>query len=403
MTSRACRALTTAIERRIDDGSITTVSGLVQELSQSERKDAYQRLVNDGFYLNDHSTGSAMEDSSEGLDDLTYDGPGDTPELTLHLALKGDAYAGGDIWIAKAKAGVTAGLEAQIGFDLNDLPNPSGDSGDPLDPTYPDSEQGYQYDGRVHRSELRTIWDADAQAVFNTLGDLSFVLKAYVLLEVLSVNIIDESVTIVDEPIFQFTIPGKLTDAQILAGESRHEPYFAAQEGDTLYLVMNNELRRYTNADRTGSDTITDERFDVGSLGWMDESEHAQGERIEVYFSENLGAGNESPYRHRCEFEGVRRIVAFGHVGQVDDHGDEMIVINSSVHADADLWLGAGNDTLIYQGTGTAMLSGGLGDDLLHGGPQGDELWGDEGNDRLYGGGGNDAVWGMEIGGFVRG
>lgn len=218
----------------------------------------------------------------------------------------------------RTKAGVTAGLEAHIGLDLNDLPNPV--NSDPLNP---------EYDGKVRGTELSTIKEHDAQAVFNTLGELAFILKAFAKLEVLWVDIIDESVTLVHAPIFDFTILDTLTDAQILAGEFRNPPVLGECTSGVLSLYMgptaNN--REYSNADRTNGpgvpDYFSNERFDIRSLGWSP----GGGEEIEVTFSQN---GNPAlSIHHRQVFHNVTSIVADG-----GSNRDE-IFVDSSVHADA--------------------------------------------------------------------
>lgn len=379
------RALTQTIEARIDEGWIASVDALVTELRDSERKEDYRQLLDDGFYLEDHFV-DGQPHNLEGLKVST-----DAPELTLHTGLVGKAYAGADLWVVEAKAGVTAGLEADIGLDLNDLPNSV--NSDPLNPEYPGSTTLYTYDGKVRGTELSTIKEHDAQAVFNTLGELAFILKAFAKLEVLWVDIIDESVTLVHAPIFDFTILDTLTDAQILAGEFRNPPVLGECQNGVLSLYMGPtaDHRVYSNADRTNGpgvpDCFSNERFDIRSLGWSP----GGGEEIEVTFSQNDNTALS--IHHRQVFHNVRTIVADG-----GSNRDE-IFVDSSVHADAILRGGWDDDTLSYQGYGTARLYGDVGNDTLTGGQGNDLLYGGTGDDRLLGGGGNDKLHGWDSAG----
>jgi Ca2+-binding RTX toxin-like protein len=125
----------------------------------------------------------------------------------------------------------------------------------------------------------------------------------------------------------------------------------------------------------------------TGPLAWARNVEPAETKEI-FHVSEipnPHGGGPEtivSAFGRSQTFLGVKKIVADG--GSDDDH----IVIENSVHSDAILIGGDGNDTLEYLGTGNAVLRGGNGDDELRGGNGATNvLLGEAGNDTLIGGG----------------
>src|SRR5262249_52847527 len=84
--------------------------------------------------------------------------------------------------------------------------------------------------------------------------------------------------------------------------------------------------------------------------------------------------------------------------------GADYVQIDQGVLADADITAGDGDDTLIYMGSGRAVLNGGAGNDTiivgsghdnaLNGGPGNDRLTGGTANDTLNGGTGDDVLHG---------
>jgi hypothetical protein len=78
-------------------------------------------------------------------------------------------------------------------------------------------------------------------------------------------------------------------------------------------------------------------------------------------------AGNETvavtALGHTVQYTGVARIVATD-----AGSGNDIIEIGAGIRADAFLGAGEGNNQLIYRGSGSAVLTGGLGEDLLIGG-----------------------------------
>ena len=86
-------------------------------------------------------------------------------------------------------------------------------------------------------------------------------------------------------------------------------------------------------------------------------------------------------------FKGVTKITGDGSTG------NDNIVIDRSVHSDAVLKSGIGDDNLEYRGTGHATLMDGVGNDVLRGGSGArNVLLGQGGNDSLVGGGKDDST-----------
>lgn len=94
-----------------------------------------------------------------------------------------------------------------------------------------------------------------------------------------------------------------------------------------------------------------------------------------------------SAYGMTQRFRGVTKIVA-----DAGNGNDRIKILKSGnpvlypLTADVELNGGAGNDLLIYEGTGTATIQGGLGHDGLYGGDGPNTILGGDGNDILKGG-----------------
>ncbi|MBL8794479.1 MAG: FG-GAP repeat protein [Planctomycetia bacterium] len=95
-------------------------------------------------------------------------------------------------------------------------------------------------------------------------------------------------------------------------------------------------------------------------------------------------AGNETidvtAYGYTQRFTGVATIIADGGLG------NDLITVKLGVLADAFLHGGAGNDTIAYFGSGTAVIHGNAGNDKLKGGAGTTTIHGDDGDDILIGG-----------------
>ena len=341
--------VTSLVERDVAASGVSSWAEFTEwigdEYDGTERVLRYVSPLLEGFYLDDHvqrhGTGSQ----------LPYESSSDAPEGWLNFDLNVEAFAGLDLKVVKAGVTLSVTPGADFEVDLNDLPNKVNGVW-PAD--VPSSM--WTYDGRIRPSELSQIWYVDPLALVN--GSVAFTvgLSVGIQLEVFGFTILDKSIKIAEETLWKKTLGAD--DAEIMRNVPRNLPVFAHQEGSALVLHMKpdhpDERRENTNAMRDGPDNIVNERFEVKSLGWIDQRDHSKGERVAVFFSENTADG-DPPYVHQAVFPaldvenpvGIRDIFATGDDANPDD-GDDMIVIDSSVHAGASLSGGAGNDTLIY-------------------------------------------------------
>ena len=134
--------------------------------------------------------------------------------------------------------------------------------------------------------------------------------------------------------------------------------------------VLRLNIGSYASA-RNGFGDVTDETFIVTHVGGTKGNEEV----------------SVSAFGLNQTYTGVSRIVVYD-----AGSGADYIEIVAGVLADADLSGGVGNDTLSYQGSGSATLNGGDGDDLLLGGAGTSTMNGNAGNDKLLGGSGNETL-----------
>ncbi|MDH3549896.1 MAG: hypothetical protein OEQ16_11155, partial [Gammaproteobacteria bacterium] len=106
----------------------------------------------EGFFVDDHG----IEDTDS-----------DEPEATIMAGLVAGASLG---LSGLVEAGVDGGVEAEITFDLNDLPNPG---------TGPGTLVPEQYDGKLRVDEIITRLEQDPLCLFDTEGDLTVFLEAF--------------------------------------------------------------------------------------------------------------------------------------------------------------------------------------------------------------------------------
>ena len=337
-------------------------------------------LLKKGFYFDDHF--------AEGN---TQDGPGggDAKELRFFSTLSAGPALGKDFGVAEIELSAMAYLTADIGLDLNDLPNVNA-SGFPIDssgaPITNWDAGKYVYDGRVRTDEFDMARRSSPWAVMNCYGALSAGFKLG--LEV-TVGVDPFEVTLVDESwepwdpitLLNYAIPRKVTDTQILKGQIVSTPVLGSLSGTTLTLYMGPDagLRQGCIIGGVSRNTDTAEMFVVRSQGPTDANNPGAGETVEVEF--------DSLFVQK--FERVEEIVADGR-----NDGDSIIVSgDTSIYVE--LSGGAGNDTLVYEGRGMADLDGGAGNDTLVGGDGKDDLNGGGGHDRLIGNAGDDDLTGL--------
>ncbi len=211
-------------------------------------------------------------------------------------------------------------------------------------------------------------------ALFSTSGQVSAFLEVYWEAEAtfLGVGYSDgETYPIADVVLLDFNSPGGV--GAVLAPPMTHD--LAHMDGDTLYLHM-------------GPLAVLgyEEPIRWPPFPWINPG-IVRGEMAEV-FTISPGANSGEVIvsvdgRHQS-FSNVHSIVASG------AGGDDTIHVLPGVTADAILNGDDGNDSLLYEGSGTATLYGGVGRDELRGGSGNDHLEGGDGSDFLQGGDGND-------------
>lgn len=330
-----------------------------------------------GFYLDDHNTGSVDNGST------------DAPEATLQVSVGAGLQAGLDIIVASLTIEGRAILETDLEFDLNDLPEPAAvDSrGAPIwSNITPTNASEWEYDGRVRFQELKHIVDANPGALFNVNGVLQAGMDAGVEAKVLGFTVYSNTwelfrVTLIDEKL------SEPDDAKMILGEDPPQLASLSSEGELTLFVGDQAFKRNRDAH------VRDEVYSVQSLG---ESRNG-GETMMVTFESD----GET---HSQYFHGVNRISADA------GSGNDEIRVLPGTNIQVNLSGGSGNDTLVAMGSGIAtlrgdeghdklvggsandILIGGIGDDEIRGGAGDDEIHGNQGDDRLFGDGGDDTL-----------
>ena len=361
----------------------------------------HESLLLNGFYVDDHNEPQVVmdENGNEMMVVGRDNGSHDAPEATLTAALSAGASLNINLGAVKITPSVTGKFQANIFFDLNDLPEPLDDGTYPLDP------QDYEYDGRVRIGELEKIAAVDPFALFNTSGELvvglSASIKAKVDTGLFKVTLFNKKFKLFQAVIFQFDIY-QLSDQEIVTGEQERPVKLGEIDADgklTLYMGNDSKTggskRQRSNANRTGNDGFKDEAYYVSSLGPTDPNNPDGGETLQVVFTKAVE--DDEPRSHSVSqvFKNVNSVFANG------GDGNDVIIVDRSVAAGVELHGGSGNDLLSYEGAGAAMLfgdsgddqlSGSAGSDFLDGGADNDELFGNAGSDTLIGGAGNDTL-----------
>ncbi|MBM3881910.1 MAG: LEPR-XLL domain-containing protein, partial [Verrucomicrobia bacterium] len=330
----------------------------LQKFFSSEEKNPAD--IFDGFYVKD------VNDQGE-----------DVPEITLG----GGVYAGAELNLGIAEAGVTGGVFLEVDFNLND----------------PD------HDGKVRISELIANALQDLRCIFDIHGELYVELTAYLTIHLLIVDLEFEwdfaRITILE---FDITCPQpRLADYVDNAGNELE----SADSNGILRLNMG----PYADEREVGDVSDGSETYTVTHIS----GDASAGEKVEVSFN-----GIKQTY------EGVKKILADGGAGN-DTIDLRSVVVPSE--SGKGVRGGAGNDTIyaskgggkyygdagddviqgreaeddftgavdiIYGGAGNDTLTGNEGDDEIYGEDGADKIYGNAGNDTLDGGGGNDQIWG---------
>ncbi len=336
-------------------------------------------LLRDGFYFDDH-----FDENSNNVKDGAS---GDGAEGTLSITASAGASVGAELGVFSVTAGANINLTTALKFDFNDLPTPTSYDQN-LQARYPSSTNNYEYDGRVRLSEFELAADAVNFGAINSSGELIAGLEAFLKLQLgfgpAKFTVADLRYTLFEAVIFSFDIYTP-SDEFIINGGTVNPPLFGSLNNGNLDLFAGSSAssRQNTNRNRTAPDGSQQEEYYVRALTAPD----AQGrQELSVTFRTIDLDGQQ--VTHRQTFEGVQSIRFDGGMG------DDKIIVDSSVAVPVDLKGGSGNDVLLSNGTGVAIIDGGVGDDKIMGGTASDTLIGGPGNDELFGGDGADILYG---------
>ncbi|MBC2714899.1 MAG: calcium-binding protein [Desulfobacteraceae bacterium] len=264
----------------------------------------------------------------------------DVPELVL----EGEVFAGAELNLGIASAGVEGGLILTVNFDLFD-PNRDGK-------VRVDEMLGaFLYEARVGNPVLAPV------AIFDVYGDISAQLRAYIK-------------ALFFEYQFDITPPITLFEFEI---PFDREPILATERGDGSLLLHTGPN---SGSRLNGNTTDFGEEIHVASIGGGD---------VKVWSGQQLGV-----LQNAAQVYKANQIVAYG--GQ----GDDSIYLDlGSSGITYNIEGGSGDDVIkVTGGTGSGLIHGDLGNDTITGGGGADVIYGDQGNDTIDGGAGNDIVFG---------
>ncbi|MBL9126808.1 MAG: carboxypeptidase regulatory-like domain-containing protein, partial [Verrucomicrobiales bacterium] len=280
-------------------------------------------------------------------------------EIT-ELTLSGGLFAGAELDILVASAGVTGGINADILFDLRDNDD----------------------DGRVRVSEIVANAEGGPLCIFDVNGRIYVSLDAFLEVNLLIAKI-DKEWNFGEITLLEFGLDCPQPELASFNTDGNAEETEAEKNAGQLVLHIGEfaYLRKY------GNTADGDERFTVRSLGTLS----GGSQSVEVSYG-----GIKQTYH------GVKSIIA--EAGDGDDTVDLTGVwVPATVHGgDGDDTLkasrgggeyygDAGNDTISSEAA-TSDFAGV--DDVFHGGDGNDTLTGREGNDTLHGDDGNDVLYG---------
>ncbi|WP_375473913.1 DUF4347 domain-containing protein [uncultured Nostoc sp.] len=282
-------------------------SGIQKAIKSKNPLDAF-----DGFFLTDFTIPTQKGVKPQEKDEFTV-----------------EAYLGLEAALALGiiEAGVGGGIKVKMGVDLQDISKPTLTK-DELGFV---TNQTWQSDGKIHPSEIATMFsydpNNDGQAggiknLANVKTEVNLLINAFV-----DLNLFVSKTRILDI---------NLIDANLLTLEYKApnvQPYLGKVENGVLYLNSGSRssFRKY------GDITDRSETFTL----------YGQGNKVSVEF--------EDYYQ---TFEGVTKVVADGGAG--DDTFDASRLFDIGVEFTG----GAGKDKLIL-GTGGGIADGGDGDDVL--------------------------------------
>src|SRR5262249_36886264 len=173
---------------------------------------------------------------------------------------------------------------------------------------------------------------------------------------------------------------------RIIAGDANGNANFDtdgighADANGVLYLYTGSKAFRRKNVAGPSKDNVPfgeeidgDETYTVRHVSSQDDG----SETVEV-----------TAFGITQKFAGVHKIVADGGMG------NDALLVEKDVRANAEFDGGDGEDRLVYRGSGNATLRGGKGNDVLQSGAGNDYIDGGDNDDVIDGGGGTDDLRG---------
>jgi Ca2+-binding RTX toxin-like protein len=285
-------------------------------------------------------------------DTASPDGTGpDIPEVSL----TGSIYAAAALNVFVAEAGVGGGVFANVDFNLED------------------SKDG---DGKIRLPQLRDEFLQGPLCIFDITGQLTASLNAYVKVgfdtPVGFVTVYSDSYDIASATLLSF------------AHDCSSVPTLASLDaGGNLTL----NIGPHAGDRQSGADGNLAEVISVTQA--LDQDGHAIDGAVDV-----IGFGQTQRYGNK----GTK----VSHITADGGGGNDVITIDQSVHIDATLSGGEGDDQIvggsgsdtIHGGNGNDVLSGGAGNDFIYGEGDNDLIFGNAGADFLDGGAGSDHIYG---------
>lgn len=295
-------------------------------------------LLADGFFISDVDANGV-----------------DIPEVVL----SGGVSIGAEINLAVARAGVSGGIQATVRGDLN-------------------AEGIEDFDGDPTKLRLEAALEtlfSDPFGLINISGEIVASLRAYLVVELdlafTTITLWDEEWELARIVLIRFPAPQAPPPPPPDLGVA------APGDPSTLRLSFTPENDSFT-VTQTASDTWELKRgrrtqtitgnFTSLEAWTIDESQSSGPNITYIGNAPSAGNGNDS-----LTVQGAGGVV---------------------VAAALDYRGGAGNDKLVYTGTGAVNARGDDGDDTLTGGDGNDILRGNAGRDEIYGMGGNDTLRG---------
>jgi Ca2+-binding RTX toxin-like protein len=311
----------------------------------------------DGFFIGD------WDENNNDVDEVT---------LTASIIAGASVGIGGLV-----EAGVDGGIEATIGFDLNDVPNPGTGKGTP---------NPAQYDGKIRAGELIQRIDQGVECIFSVHGELTAFLEAFFWVGLDlgffgEITIFEARERFVNEVLASFTFDCPDPDPPVIStfsgGAVPINGGAGSGTGGVGVVTLN-----YQPAD---GNVDQGERYFVDRLDVPIDPTDPQSPLHNVIRVSSRG------FVEDYDPNTVGKIVAFG------TNFDDQFIFGENLTTDVEVHGAGGHDIIevntpdpqytieLYGDSGNDMIMGGAGNDLLVGGFGKDVIGGNGGNDTIFG------------------